>query len=237
MITNPETIKKIRFYSALRVDQVIGTFEGSFTIAAATTMIFQQTASVDLPTKFGKPTFFVGIYSIDGGVTWNDFTNIYLMSGFLFPLFEAHGKSTANQMTIIANNYYDSITGSVPYTVQYKVALIAPPGMGAINPLKVGAKRYFYSGYNYQKIFKDNVQDVSVASLAQGVYGINHGLGYIPKIRQFYYRNSDQAIVQLFTDITGTGEVTISTTGITDTLNAPLAGLSGKLYTRVYYDA
>lgn len=236
MITNTALIKKIRFHSAFKVDQVIGTFEDSFTIAAATTTIFQQTATKVIPTGFNVPTFFVGIYSIDNGVTWNDFTNIYMMAGFIFPLFEAHGRSTPGNMTIIANNYYDSIAGSVPYTVRFKVALIAPPGMGAINPLKVGAKRYFYSGYNYQKIYKDNVQDVSLGSLVQGVYGVNHNLGYIPKIRQYLYQNSSQSIVQLFTDITGSGETTISTTDITDTLNAPLLGISGKLYTRVYYD-
>lgn len=230
------------FLSLSPIDQILATYRGSFNIAAPTSGGgFSTTATANIPTGISSPTLFVGVYSIDGGTTWNDFTNqqLVLPPGILFPYFEVHGKSTANNLAITANNY-DAIGGpNTAFTVMYRVALVYRPGMGAIDQSLIGntnTNQYFNSQFNYQKIAVDDASALSIASLGSQTITLTHNLGYIPKIRQFIYRASDQSLVQLGTESTGSYSTSITTTTVTTVLNGPVGGLTGILYTRIYFD-
>ncbi len=225
-----------QFASFLKVDKIIGTYTGSFFSPAPTSGgSGSTTASVSITTNIATPSFFQGIYSIDGGATWNDFTTqLYVLPpAIFFPYFSLAGKSTANTFTITATNYYNYNTSSASsYIVLYKVALIAQPHQGIITPQPIGTNTFFDSRENYQKILLDNQTAISIGSLGSASYTIAHNLGYIPKVRLFIFNNADSSISEL----NQTDAVSLSTTNVFVNYSAPLSGITGTLYTRVYYD-
>lgn len=224
-----------QFASFLQIDKIIGTYTGSFVSTAPTSVGGSTTVSEPITTNITIPTFFQGIYSIDNGTTWNDFCNkqYILPPGIFFPFFTVTGKSTANTMTITAVNFYNYNTSTgTAYTVLYKVALIAQPNQGIITPQPIGTDIFFDSRENYQKILLDDETPVSIGSLGSASYTIPHNLEYIPKVRLFIFNNADSSMSEL----DQADAVSLSTTDVFVTYNAPLGGIVGTLYTRVYYD-
>jgi hypothetical protein len=237
MAVNP---RNAAFMSNLGVDQILGTYTGSFVVPAAGSGPGSITATDSKTTNITSPTFFQGIYSIDGGTTWNDFCNqqMVLPPGIFFPFLVVTGKSIANTMTIKAINYYNyNTSSSSAYTVMYKVALLAMPGQGVVNPQPIGTATFFDSRSNYQKILLTDAAPISLAAGGTGTVTVTHNLGYVPKIRPFMYLSSDSSINELVNSGLGTHEITVDTSNVVYTLNAPLVGgLAGTLYTRIYFD-
>ena len=229
-----------QFLSSIKIDQILGTYTGSFISTAPTAGGFSTTDTAIITTNIADTTFFQGIYSIDNGTTWNDFCNqqLILPPDIFFPFLTVTGKSTSNTFTVKSNNFYNYNTSTgTQYTVLYKVCLIAKPNQGTITPQSIGTNTFFKSKFNYQKIAVDGSNSVSIGSSGSGTFTIAHSLGYIPKIRPFFQLNSDSSMNELVNSNLGTPDISIDNNNVYITLNAPIAGLVGTLYTRVYYDA
>lgn len=236
-----KNIQHIHFASNLQIDKIVGTYTGSFTSTAPTSgnTVTNDTTTVD--TTIEASLFFQGIYSIDGGTTWNDFENsIYdtAVGHVLFPYFSvsASHDSTNGLITIVADNYYNFYTSSgVEYTVMYKIAIIAAPDTGVIEPQPVGSPIWFNSNYNYQKILSDNTDSVYLpAGGSEQTFTYAHNLGYIPKIRTFF-KTSAGVMYELANYTAGAA---IDTDNVYVTMFPKLVGdITGTLYTRIYYDS
>lgn len=228
-----------KFASFIPIDKIIGTYTGSFVSPAPTSGGGTTTTTFPITTNIPTSTFFQGIYSIDNGVTWNDFCNnqLVLPPGIFFPFFSVIGKSTANTMTIKAiNNYNYNTSSSSSYTVLFKVALIARPDQGIITPQPIGTNTFFNSKYNYQKILSDTINNITISSGSQS-FTIPHNLGYIPKIRPFIFSNIDSSMNEAVNSFLGRPDIKIDTNNVYFTFNAPFTGwTTGKLYMRIYYD-
>jgi hypothetical protein len=127
----------------------------------------------------------------------------------------------------------------------YKVVLFARPGQGNITTQSLAQPLNFSARYNYQKIKFDSTYDFSFPS-GTSTATLNHGLGYIPKIRSyidnfssgsspdstalmdFGYFLSQFTAFQLYMD-TNNIYYTVNNSGV--------SSLTGTLYTRVYYDS
>jgi len=233
-------IAKTNFLSSLEVDKILGTYTGSFTSTQpSATPPAKTTVTESITTNIADTTFFQGIFSIDGGTTWNDF-------GYnKFPL-QVFGLSQSGTFKIIAINSHSFINpgSDSAYTVSYKVALIAKPSQGTISPQPIGSISFFKSSLNYQKILSDTSQNASVASGSTGTLTFNHTLGAIPKVRSFIEGSNPgfgTGMYELCTmDNYGIGciNVTESTSSVLVNIdNTPYAGtIAGAVYMRIYYD-
>lgn len=184
MITQPKNV--YMSVPAYKVDQIIGVKTGSFSVAAATAVSNFKTATDTFDTGFGDSCFFQGIFSTDGGLSWNDFgvyrPNLTTPAQPVFQTVSCFGYVTSTGVfTAVGINWWDLVHAtSSAYTIQYKVAFIAKDTQGAITPIKTNETFYYSSKYNYQKIFTNGSFANSGANTV-----VAHNLGYIPKIRVF----------------------------------------------------
>lgn len=243
-ISDPQ---QVYFASQYPIDKVLGTFEGSFTASAGGSPT-RTTESIS--TSIPESTLFQGIFSIDGGTTWRDFGK-WLQAGLNIDVF---GRSTANTLAVIADNFSSSVT------VMYKVALIAKPNQGDITPQPAGADIIFDSRLNYQKVLLDEARAISITNGNQGTESFTHSLGYIPKVRSFIeisssygantpaglYETGHFALEAFSAGATASGSNFESTSGVQLTTSVARAVLknstgrgnfSGTLFMRIYYDA
>lgn len=173
LITNPEAINMA--VPAYRIDNIIGIHTGSFAIAANGGT--STTASQSFTTGFGDTCLFQGVYSIDGGASWNDLgamkpitsgSNPVLQTTTCYGYVSATGVFTATALNFI----------NTAYTVQYKVAFFAKDDQGLITPLPTNEVLQYSSKYNFQKIFESGSFSNGSSSTV-----IAHGLNYVPKVR------------------------------------------------------
>lgn len=212
-ITDPSAI-----YMAVpdyEVDNIIGTNYGSFSIAPA------SNASTSFTTGFGSTCLFVGVYSVDGGTTWNDFgeyvyypTNSYNPSsaqitcqGWIAPtgIFTAYGT-----------NYNSSSGSGSTYTIDYRVVFFAEQNQGSITPITDNQILRYNSGFNYLKISQQG------SFTEESPYSITHNLGYVPVVRAWisssdpsYYGWQGAANSILSYDWATSGESNIEVTSTT----------------------
>ena len=227
------------FASFIQIDKIIGTFSGSFVSTQPSVGTPTTTVVNPITTNISDYTFFQGIFSIDGGTTWNDF-------GYnKFPL-QILGLSQPNTFNIIAVNKHSYVNpgSDSAYTVQFKVALIAKPGQGIITPQLISGKVFFNSNFNYQKILSDTSQPLSITAGNIGTLTFPHSLGYIPKVRTFIYTtilSFGTGLYELTSmDNYGYGCINVSedTTNVNINIdNTPYSGtVSGTVFARIYYD-
>lgn len=225
-------IKNIHFASNLQVDKILGTFTGTLTSPSPSAS--PETTLISVSTGIVDTVFFKGIYSIDGGTTWNDFENknYDLPPSTFFAYLQIYGRfNVANgNMDIIANNY-TFLTTPTAYTIIYKVALIGSPDTGAITPQPIGSNIYFNSNYNYQKIYLDHSESISIST--SQTFTIAHNLGYIPKIRSFI-KTSTNVVLETFNYL---HDISIDEDNVYITLWGGISGINGTLYVRIYYDS
>lgn len=243
--------RQVFFASQYPIDKILGTFESSF--SAPSGGIPERTTHT-IPTGITESTFFQGIFSVDSGTTWHDF-GADIVSGGLTDITVA-GRSNANTFSIDADNY----TGATPYTVTYKLALIAKPNQGTVEPQPIGANTLFDSRLNYQKIASDSVRSISIPDPNESIESFSHGLGYTPKVRSFIeigssfgadapaglYETSHLLGFAFGAGATAPNPNFETTSGVyLDTANASAVlnnnsgrgNFSGTLFMRVYYDA
>jgi len=184
MITNPGALHLA--VPVNRIDQIIGVHTGAFIISAPTAAPggSPTNASDSFTTGFGDTCLFQGIFSVDGGASWNDFgsykPNLTTPAQPVLQTVTCRGWVTpAGVFTAYAENNYDLVHGSgVSYVVQYKVAFLAKDDQGAITPLPRSEILNYSSSFNYQKIYIGS----SFAN-GGGATTIAHNLGYVPKVR------------------------------------------------------
>lgn len=238
---------KTLYFSKYGVDQIIGTFTDSFSVRAPTALEGTITVTTAFNTNINESTFFKGIYSVDGGTTWNDFQSYQVVrpntSTPAFPM-QLYGRSNANVFTISADNSWDYTAGtSYSYSVIYKVALIAKPTQGTITPQPNANISYFKSGDNYQKVLFDFHEDFSVAPFGTHTFSFPHNLGRIPIVR--IYRETTNSEDPVFAPSGlyqaargGFSNHYITTTDIFYTYTAvnSVANDIGTVFARVYAD-
>lgn len=235
-----------------KVDQIIGIHSGSFSITAATAVSGPKFASDPFTTGFGDSCFFQGIFSVDGGASWNDF-------GVYRPVLTTPGQPVLQTVTCYGMvgptgiftasgvNWWDIVHAtSSAYTIQYKVAFIAKDTQGSITPISTNENLYYWSKYNFQKIFLS-----SSFSSTTGTTPITHNLNYVPKVRAFFSptstaNNADGVSVLAGSIVTLDNyqyatNVYVNTTqaSFTDvsTTVSPRTTRSGTMFYRIYLDS
>jgi len=190
-ITNPSNI-----YIDLPTypnDQIIGVFTNTLSSPAPTLSGFVTTVNDVRAHGFGDSAYFEGIFTTDGGTTWNTFgsqTPIFGAPGPTFQTVDVSATVDTSNVNVAIDNYYDLAHGAgYAYTVTYKIYLIAKNTMAKpITPIKTSNKLLYASEYNYQKIFMKGSVALIVSAGTTGTSTlITHNLGYVPKIRAYYY--------------------------------------------------
>lgn len=241
---------KLAFFSGDKIDKIIGVHEGSISVGAPTSLQGFLSSSDVFFHEFGDSAYFQGIFSSDGGTTWNDFgAQTPFVGAFPLPAFQTldcNAKVTTTQLIVKATSWYDSGNSrSSSYTLQYKVALIAKNSMAQpVNPLPTNEKLSLLTSFNYQKIALPGTASFLVASGSSQTKSVTHGLGYFPKVRGWWFDASDPATCQpLVPDATGIlyvqPEVRIGTNDVTfvvDATGSSGVATNGNLEYRIYYD-
>lgn len=188
---------KVEYTSYYQSDMIIGIHSGSFTVAAPS--VGSNTTNTDtFTTGFGTSCYFQGIFSTDGGTTWNDFgvyiPNLTTAGQPVFQTVTCRGYITSSGVfTAVGINWYDLVHSSgTSKTIQYKVAFFAKQNQGSISPLSYVQKAQFDSRLNVQKIYLRGTFAASTTSNTT----ITHSLGYIPKVRSFFEPTSSTAGVE-----------------------------------------
>jgi len=168
-----------------KIDQIIGIHSASFSISAPTPGPGSPaTASDPFDTGFGDTCLFQGIFSVDGGTSWNDFgsykPDLSTPTQPVLQTVTCQGWVTpAGVFEAYAQNFYDIVhaTGTA-YTVDYKVAFLSKDDQEAITPIPTNEVLNYLSSFNYQKIFDgDRFANGGVPTV------VSHNLGYVPKVR------------------------------------------------------
>lgn len=213
------------------MDQIIGVKTGSYTVAAGGPGGAATDGSDEFQTNFGDSCLFVGLFSVDNGVSW--YTN-----GSIFP----NGVDpTAGQLTLsfaIESDVDGTVSASSQnftrsaYTVLYKIALLAKPDQLPLKPLPTTDILSYKSNLNYMKIVLDNV----ITLPPSGSQVIPHNLGYVPNF--LFWVGSDESTPSdnriLFQGGANSGAV-IDSENLTLTNSS--ASRSRKVYYRIYADA
>lgn len=247
-----DNIEKVALTTTLPSDLILGTYEGSISVAApGATVLFptMTTNSNTFATGINEKTLFQGIFSVDGGTTWSDFnssTPVQLGSWLNLQTQLAYAKINAGSFTVIAENWSRTSDGTnfsgSAYTFMYKVVLFAKMTQGDVEPQAFLQPRTFNSAYNYQKIYRENVYNF-VFPVGTSLLILNHNLGYVPKIRMFvdnFSNASDTSALydfgyfvsqfpkyQVYLDTTTFNVYVDNSLGI--------APMTGTFYTRMYY--
>ncbi len=248
--SNPQAINMI--IPDYKIDNIIGITTGSFAISAPTSSPGYTTATQTFNTGFNDTCLFQGIFSTDG-VNWNDFganqPNLSTPGQPVLQTVTCYGGVGNNGVfTAYGLNYYDLVHSvGTAYTIQYKVAFFAKDNQGAITPISTNEILQYDSSTNYQKIHSSGS-----FSNAAGTTTINHGLGYVPKVREWIIPTSNTLAAggtitipantlvtpDWFTGYTNTGFAT----GI-DTNNAYFtsinngSAISATILYRIYWDS
>lgn len=233
-------------------DQIIGIFTNTLSVAAPT-ITPGYTITTDTKSHgFGDSCYFDGIFSVDGGITWNEFgtqtPNLTTPGAPVFDTVDCEAYVDTANVNISVTNFYDfTHSKGTTYTLQYKIYLIAKNKMAQpLTSLKTNNILTYNTAQNIQKIFIATTVAINVASGATGFSGaIAHNLGYVPKIRAFFLPTATPATVfplnqtaippttppQIEAHITATSLVFFCDS------SAGVFGLVGNIEARVYLDS
>lgn len=236
------------------IDQIIGVFSGSVSLSAPASVPGYTTGSATHAHNFGDSCYFQGIFSTDGGTTWNDFgaqTPNYAAPAPQLQRVDVEAYSDSANLYVQLVNWYDlNHSAGTAYTVQYKVYALAKNTMAApIAPLQTNQKLAYSSAVNFQKIVLKGTTSISVAAGVSGSSAtITHNLGSIPKIRAFFIDGSSRvfALNQWQPLISGgipqsvvavEAHITSTTLTFTSDQSGFGNGVSGNIDYRIYLDS
>lgn len=219
---------KIVFASSIATDKLLGSYTNSFTSGNSTPGTTTTTTDTKV-TNIADTTFVVGIFTIDGGTTWNGMETDINHSDAQGDI-QVFAQSSSGIVQVVAKNTRNASApvGTWSFTVQYKIMLIAKSDQGTVTPQPIGGNVYFDSRKNYQKIAFDTFQTISGTDT---VTTFTHNLGYIPRVRVFY---ETAGVLRIRGGITSS-RTDITTSTVTVTMAGTIA--STKLYARIYYSA
>lgn len=221
---DPRNFKSI---STLGTDQILKVYKGTDTIGAAPSIFVPTDKTTIIPSGYTAKTFFVGLFSVDNGVTWN---NIGVRAG------DVDTFLTADDGTLELNMSNYALAGK---TVLYKIASIAKD-QDWIDPTFTDQDIQFSSLYNYQKIAVEDTQVLNIAPNTRPTITVNHNLGYIPQFRSWADFGFDGKLHDTGTlfKYDGYTQIEVSTTQvifeISNIGNPNFNPMT--IYTRVYYD-
>jgi len=245
-------LRKLYFHSSYGIDQIIGSYAGNFTANAPTFGGSPESTNKVITTNIPESTFFQGIFSIDG-IKWfkfNNDTSIVVLGSEV----SVYGGSTPGSLTLTAVN--STTSSPVSFNVFYRVALIAKPDQGRIDPQPTIAEIIFNSEENYLKIVNDSTTNISLGIGGTTKHRDPHNLGYFPQAMAYLetdatYGVLPAALYELDTVMRFLSTVTVpneSETGsgssgiyLTDantvvSIGAGATAFAGKLYVRTYGD-
>lgn len=237
-VVNPSALNMI--VPNYGIDQIIGITSGTLNITAPTSGTSPTTATANFAHGFGDSAYFSGIFTADGGTTYNDFGAMIPVISLGFPVFQTvdcNAVCDATNLTITASNYYNFVTGTgTAATVSYKVYLFAKNTMASpVNPLATSETLQYSSGFNYQKVFMRGTTNLTVASGTTGSTNVTHSLGYVPKVRAFRTNSASPSVLRPISE----GLITDPRVHITDqllTFYADETGFGGvNLNTNIQY--
>lgn len=236
---------KLDFYSEDSIDQIIGITSGTISVAAPSASDGYKTASQSFAHQFGDSAYFRGVFSVDGGTTWNDFGSQTPDTSGTYPVFQTcdcNAYVDSTNLVVTATSYYNNVSGKgKSYTVNYKVFLLAKNSMSSpITPISVSPNFLLTSEYNYQKIAFRGSIPLSVSSGSTGSVSVTHGLGYIPKVRAWWFDSaSPNTCRPLSSGFIYDPQVRIDTNKVTFYVDASYfvdPSVSGTIQYRIYYD-
>lgn len=237
-------------------DQIIGTFTNTISLGAPSASPGFTLATDTKPHGFGDSCYYQGIFTTDGGTTWNDFgsqTPNLAAPNPQFQTVDVEAMADATNINIYLINYYDSAHSSgTAHTITYKIYLLAKNTMAQpIKPLPTNQILAYDSAFNFQKIFQAGTLSLNVAGGSSGSVVTVHSLGYVPKVRAFFSPASSPAQVyapnQVVTAIQAGSpisapqlEIHIDTSSLTlfsDQSGFAAPGINGKIDYRIYLDS
>lgn len=232
---------------AYDTDKIIGVLEGSLACSAPAAFSFSS-ANTTHDTGFGEACLFQGIFSMDGGTTWNDF-GAQLPdtsdSSFVQPqTLDCNATMLDGDLRVVATNWYNSVAStSTARTATYKVALYTRKNQGDIERLPISQVLAYRTSRNFQKIAFDDSVAFSLSTSDDQTATVLHNLGYIPRVRAFFVRDDNGRVVPLgFVDAAAGEdyyvEVRVDTTTVTFFQDASFASMNvaGRIEYRVYLD-
>lgn len=230
-----------------QIDQIIGVFSNTLSLPAPTSAQGYTFASDTKAHNFGDSCYFQGIFTQDGGTTWNDFGAQTPASGGFFQSVDVEAYTDSSNIYVQMVNYYDvNNNTSQAYTVTYKVFLLAKNTMAnPITPLSTNNIILYNSNNNFQKIFMSGTTSISVAAGSTGYSStITHNLGYIPSIKAFFINGNNQVFAlnqwaQPIPDSVPAIEAHITSSTLvfySDQSGFGAPGVSGNIDYRIYLD-
>lgn len=234
------------------IDQIIGVFTNTISLGAPSASPGFIKVTDQSPHGFGDSCYFQGIFTTDGGTTWNDFgsqTPNLAAPNPQFQTVDVEAMVDATNINVYLTNFYDiAHSSSTAYTVTYKLYALAKNKMAVpLKPLPTNYVLPYDTAFNFQKVFKSGT--VSFVGTAGGITTatVVHSLGYYPKIRPFYSPTATPQQVFALNQITIPPitspmiEVRIDTNAVTFYTDQtdPFIGtsFSGSIDYRIYLDA
>lgn len=225
--------------SSLSVDKVLRVFKGGFTIPGSVIgpPYIPGENYVDIATGVPDLCFFYGIYSIDGGTTWQDFSqqsNLDPLGGFGYT--DVWCGARPGLLRIFGLNQGISEATDI----LYKVALIAMDDHQWATYGSSDEVLQFRGPMNYTKILLDDERAVILPPDTRPVTTINHNLGYPPTYRGWAYSSDDNWLLDILQryKFDGWSSVIITASqvliAISNENNPNPQSLT--LYSRIYYD-
>ena len=234
---------KVAYTSYWDMDKIIGVGSGTIDSPAPTpgppttvTQLFR--------TAFGDRYYFEGIFSYDDGVTWNMFNAMVPdLTTPTMPVFQTVDcfaqVSELGTLNVTVQNYYDSVHGvGRAYTVLWKAVFFSKNRQGSIALMTIPNATYFTSvNRTIQKIAMKGEVGFNLVSGGSNTLTLNHGLGYVPKVRAFYSENSPS--IRLAQCKFYSIDVRIDENDLTFFIDSSFStyDCTGQIEYRVYYDS
>jgi hypothetical protein len=171
-------------------DKVIGIFTGTLSVAAPTALQ-QNLYAEDLQTTgFNDTCLTQCVYSLDGGVTFNDDNmsaiDLSTPGSPVFQTCDVTSFCRGGQVGIAVDNWYNIVTGTgTARTIIYKIYCLAKHDQGILTPRATAEAIYFNSKDNYLKIYKDSAQAYTPIPAGDQTFTYIHDLGYVPNARAY----------------------------------------------------
>lgn len=240
-----DNLDRVAFTTVFDTDKIIGTLSGSTFSVAPTAITSVTTTAENISTGFGEPCYYKGIFSIDGGTTWNDFDamvpNTSTPGSPVFDTQNCFAEVRDNFVQLRTENWYNSVAGSgAAYTFLWKIVLFSKNGQGSIEPLPIAQQEFFTSkNRRYEMIAQQGEETFNINSSAGQTVVVSHSLGYVPRVQAFYREFSPTSRIQTpypFNFI----ETIVTSTDVTFHQETALAialgkDCTGQIEYRIYY--
>ncbi len=156
------------------VDKIIGIFTGSFSTPAPGLFVGYNEQTFN--TDFNDTCLTRCLYQVDGGDKNDD--------NFPYPIgsnrFGVQATSFSRNNTAGVGAFNSDFSGAIPHTVNFQLYCYAKSDQGKVNPIKTDQPLAYASRYNYEKIYIDEVQPMTVTTGSPQTFSVLHDLGYVP---------------------------------------------------------